>query len=202
MTLVTAGRVGKPHGLDGSFYVEGPRHPLPEGCTVTIGGARHAVDRRAGTDDRPLIRLAGVADPRPLRGELLLVEDELGEGEWLASDLVGLPRARPGTVAQVLDAPSCSVLELDDGTLVPFISDAIRSRRPRCRRDPRGPRLPRMKIDVVTLFPDWFDWFSEQRHVRNALALGHELASSTCARPRRSRRARWTTRPTAAGPAW
>jgi tRNA (guanine37-N1)-methyltransferase len=32
-----------------------------------------------------------------------------------------------------------------------------------------------MKIDVVTLFPDWFDWFSEQRHVRNALALGHEL---------------------------
>jgi tRNA (guanine37-N1)-methyltransferase len=25
-----------------------------------------------------------------------------------------------------------------------------------------------MKIDVFTLFPDWFDWFAEQRHVRNA----------------------------------
>jgi ribosomal 30S subunit maturation factor RimM len=25
-----------------------------------------------------------------------------------------------------MDAPSCSILELDDGTLVPFISDAIR----------------------------------------------------------------------------
>lgn len=32
-----------------------------------------------------------------------------------------------------------------------------------------------MRIDVFTLFPDWFDWFKQQRHVRNALALGSEL---------------------------
>ena len=32
-----------------------------------------------------------------------------------------------------------------------------------------------MKIDVFTLFPAWFGWFTEQRHVRNALELGHEL---------------------------
>jgi tRNA (guanine37-N1)-methyltransferase len=32
-----------------------------------------------------------------------------------------------------------------------------------------------MKIDVFTLFPEWFGWFRDQRHVRNALALGHEL---------------------------
>ena len=32
-----------------------------------------------------------------------------------------------------------------------------------------------MRIDVVTLFPDWFDWFRGQRHVANALAGGHEL---------------------------
>jgi tRNA (guanine37-N1)-methyltransferase len=32
-----------------------------------------------------------------------------------------------------------------------------------------------VKIDVFTLFPSWFGWFREQRHVRNALALGHEL---------------------------
>lgn len=32
-----------------------------------------------------------------------------------------------------------------------------------------------MRIDVFTLFPRWFDWFFDQRHVRNALALGHEL---------------------------
>ncbi len=32
-----------------------------------------------------------------------------------------------------------------------------------------------MRLDVVTLFPDWFDWFASQRHVANALAAGHEL---------------------------
>src|SRR5687768_17698613 len=32
-----------------------------------------------------------------------------------------------------------------------------------------------MEIDVFTLFPGWFHWFAEQRHVRNALALGHRL---------------------------
>jgi tRNA (guanine37-N1)-methyltransferase len=32
-----------------------------------------------------------------------------------------------------------------------------------------------VKIDVFTLFPRWFDWFSEQRHVRNALDQGHSL---------------------------
>jgi tRNA (guanine37-N1)-methyltransferase len=32
-----------------------------------------------------------------------------------------------------------------------------------------------VQIDVFTLFPHWFDWFREQRHVANALALGHSL---------------------------
>jgi tRNA (guanine37-N1)-methyltransferase len=32
-----------------------------------------------------------------------------------------------------------------------------------------------MQIDVFTLFPEWFGWFESQRHVRNALRLGHEL---------------------------
>ncbi len=32
-----------------------------------------------------------------------------------------------------------------------------------------------MQLDVVTLFPQWFGWFSEQRHVANALAAGNEL---------------------------
>ncbi len=34
-----------------------------------------------------------------------------------------------------------------------------------------------MQIDVLTLFPGWFDWFAEQRHVRNARALGHALTA-------------------------
>ncbi|MGO9961060.1 MAG: tRNA (guanosine(37)-N1)-methyltransferase TrmD [Solirubrobacteraceae bacterium] len=32
-----------------------------------------------------------------------------------------------------------------------------------------------MRIDIFTLFPEAFDWFASQRHVANALALGHEL---------------------------
>jgi tRNA (guanine37-N1)-methyltransferase len=32
-----------------------------------------------------------------------------------------------------------------------------------------------MNIDLFTLFPQWFNWFFEQRHVRNALLLGHDL---------------------------
>jgi tRNA (guanine37-N1)-methyltransferase len=38
-----------------------------------------------------------------------------------------------------------------------------------------------MDVDVFTLFPGWFDWFRGQRHVANALALGHSLA---CVDPR------------------
>src|SRR3954447_24571420 len=32
-----------------------------------------------------------------------------------------------------------------------------------------------MNIDVFTLFPGWFDWFADQRHVRNAVGAGLEL---------------------------
>jgi tRNA (guanine37-N1)-methyltransferase len=33
-----------------------------------------------------------------------------------------------------------------------------------------------VRIDTFTLFPGWFGWFTAQRHVSNALSLGHELA--------------------------
>jgi tRNA (guanine37-N1)-methyltransferase len=32
-----------------------------------------------------------------------------------------------------------------------------------------------MKIDVFTLFPEWFDWFRSQRHVTNAASTGTGL---------------------------
>jgi tRNA (guanine37-N1)-methyltransferase len=38
-----------------------------------------------------------------------------------------------------------------------------------------------MDVDVFTLFPHWFDWYRGQRHVTNALALGHALE---CVDPR------------------
>jgi len=38
-----------------------------------------------------------------------------------------------------------------------------------------------VEIDVFTLFPEWFEWFLEQRHVRNALSAGSRLE---CVDPR------------------
>ena len=32
-----------------------------------------------------------------------------------------------------------------------------------------------MRLDVFTLFPEWFEWFVTQRHVRNVVAAGSEL---------------------------
>jgi 16S rRNA processing protein RimM len=126
--LVTAGVVGRTHGLDGSFHVERPDHPLDLGTVVRVGEREHRVERRAGTDRKPLVRLDGVAvkeEAAALRGELLLVEATLAEGEWLAEDLVGCAVDGLGTVERVIDAPSCDLLELEGGELVPLISDAV-----------------------------------------------------------------------------
>ena len=131
--LVTAGRVGKAHGLDGGFRVDGVAHPLAVGMTVTVGGAERLVERVAGTEERPLVRLRGVGDrdgAAELRGQPLLVselEAPLEEGEWLAGDLEGCVVAGLGRVVRVVGAPSCDLLELEDGTLVPLIEDAIKS---------------------------------------------------------------------------
>jgi 16S rRNA processing protein RimM len=128
---VSVGRVGKAHGYDGSFYVEGAEHPLEEGSRVSVGGRERRVERRGGTDQRPLVRLTAVEDREAaiaLQGQRLLVEQAvapLEEGEWLAGDLVGLRAEGLGEVRRVFDGPSCSVLEFADGTLVPFLADAI-----------------------------------------------------------------------------
>jgi tRNA (guanine37-N1)-methyltransferase len=45
-----------------------------------------------------------------------------------------------------------------------------------------------MNLDVFTLFPQWFEWFREQRHVTNALAQGHTFE---CVDPRESTPLKW-----------
>jgi 16S rRNA processing protein RimM len=128
LTEVSAGRVGRAHGLDGSFYVEGAAIGFAEGSRVRVAGAEYEVARRAGTDDRPIIRLAGVDDPAELRGEILLVDEQLEPGEYLASDLIGCEVPGLGRVERVLDAPSCPLLEVgEEGLLVPLIGDAVKN---------------------------------------------------------------------------
>jgi 16S rRNA processing protein RimM len=109
--------------------VDGPDHPLEVGTEVTVAGLPRQVERRGGTADRPLVRLSGIAEREAaaeLRGQDILVPGEApGEGEWLAEDLDGLEVEGLGAVRRVLDGPSCSLLEIEDGTLVPFVEDAI-----------------------------------------------------------------------------
>lgn len=128
---VTAGVVGRAHGLDGSFYVDHVSEPLAMGTDVTVGGRPARVERRAGTDDRPIVRLTGLADrsaAEALRGERILVDGgDLAEDEYLTSDLVGCEVPGLGAVRRVIAAPSCDLLEVGErGVLVPFISDAIK----------------------------------------------------------------------------
>jgi 16S rRNA processing protein RimM len=138
-----AGRVGRPHGLDGSFHVvDANPGLLAIGAVVAVGGAERKIVRLAGTDARPVVRLEGYDDreaARALTGSELMVAradaPELGPDEWWAADLEGCrvsdgPRML-GTVRRLLELPSCEVLEVerDDGggdLLVPLITDAVR----------------------------------------------------------------------------
>ncbi len=138
-----AGRVGRPHGLDGSFHVIDPNSGLLGSVArVKVAARELAITRRGGTESRPILRLEGCgdrADAEALRGqELLVTRDlapELEPDEWWAEDLVGCSvrdggRA-VGIVARLLALPSCEVLEVtrDRGAgelLVPLVSDAVR----------------------------------------------------------------------------
>ena len=139
-----AGRVGRPHGLDGSFYVTRPvARLLVVGSTVQLDGREAEIVRLAGTAQRPILRLTGVDDrdaAQQLRGQELTVSrqelPELGEGEWWAHELVGCRVGdgdhEVGEVTGLLELPSCEVLEVRrsdaPGTLlVPLVKDAIRS---------------------------------------------------------------------------
>lgn len=139
MSLLNAGRVGRPHGLDGSFHVTRPRGVLlPLGGALRIGTDLHEIVRRAGTEERPILRLRGVDDragAEALRGAELLVDradaPPLPEGEYWAEDLEGCvvltdDGRELGLVAQLRPLPSCEVLEVGD-LLVPMVSDALLS---------------------------------------------------------------------------
>jgi 16S rRNA processing protein RimM len=135
--MISAGRVGRPHGLDGSFHVTRPKPELlAVGQPLRVGDEHTVIVGRKGTDARPLVRLALASDrdaAEALRGLDLLadVDRKLDEDEYLASDLVGSTVADGdrllGTVAALLALPSCEALELDTGLLVPLVRDAIRS---------------------------------------------------------------------------
>ena len=129
---LSAGRVGRPHGLDGSFYVENAAHALPAGTEVRIGELTAKIERRAGSDERPLVRLAGITDrdgAQALRGQEVQVpggREELSSDQWYDDDLIGCRIDGLGEVNAVLHGPSCDVLEVGpDKLLIPLVRDAV-----------------------------------------------------------------------------
>ena len=140
---VRAGRVGRPHGLDGSFHVLEPSPLLlAEGTALVVDGKATRIVRRAGDDRRPLVRLDGIDDraaAEALGGRELHVErgeaPRLPADEWWVEELEGcavLDRGeRVGTVRRLLALPSCEVLEVErpggvPDLLVPLVADAVR----------------------------------------------------------------------------
>jgi 16S rRNA processing protein RimM len=135
--MISAGRVGRPHGLDGSFHVTRPNaEHLSLGQPLRVGEADTVIVGRKGSDAQPLVRVALASDrdaADALRGLELLVDAErsLDADEYVAADLIGCAVADGsralGTVGALLELPSCEALELDTGLLVPMVRDAIRS---------------------------------------------------------------------------
>lgn len=127
------GHVGRPHGRDGSFYLDHCDEPPAEGTVLVLAGREHRLERRAGETRRPILRLDGVSDrdaAAGLRGEPLYEHGParpLDAGEWLVDDLVGCRVEGLGEVRAVIAAPSCDVLEVgEEGMLVPLVGDAVR----------------------------------------------------------------------------
>jgi 16S rRNA processing protein RimM len=143
MSYLNAGRVGRPHGLDGSFYVTQPRAALLEaGRTLLVGEREDEIVRRAGTEARPIVRLASCTTrtaAEALRGtDQRIPRDqapELEEDEWWPEQLEGCTvhdgEREVGVVRELRALPSCDVLHVArdgrDELLVPLIHDAVRS---------------------------------------------------------------------------
>jgi 16S rRNA processing protein RimM len=132
--LVRVGRVGKQHGLDGSFFVD---HGSEDEGRFAVGATLHVDGRPAKvlgskrSRGRPVIRL----DREAARGaELAVPKSELPppeEGTYYEFQLVGLGVEEEGgralgRVEAVQPGPANDVLELDSGLLLPLVEACVR----------------------------------------------------------------------------
>jgi 16S rRNA processing protein RimM len=130
---VVVGRVGKSHGLDGSFVVEGAsetRTLFAVGAKLLVEGAEATVVGSKQARGRPVIRL----DRRVARGAPLEVRREAlaptGDGEYYVFELVGLLVEEDGgrelgRVADVAPGVANDVLELDSGLMLPMVEECV-----------------------------------------------------------------------------
>jgi 16S rRNA processing protein RimM len=133
---VVVGRVGRPHGLDGAFFVEqpsdDPRWFRVGAQLIADGGTVEVVVSRHGSGGRPVIRL-----DRPVtRGAPLEVPrealPETAEGEYYTFELIGLevveePQRRLGQVTAVIPGVANDALEVDGRLLLPLVEACVRT---------------------------------------------------------------------------
>ena len=131
---VFIGRVGRPHGLDGAFFVEEPSEDsrwFERGARFLAGGVEaEVIAARRGAGGRPVIRL-----DRPVpRGALLEIpRDALPEteaDEYYTFQLIGLEVIQEGgrSLGRVVDVhpgPANDSLDLGDGLLLPLVGACI-----------------------------------------------------------------------------
>jgi len=131
--LVRVGRVGKPHGLDGSFFVEHASEDetrFAKGATLRVDGEPATVVSSKRSRGRPVIRLDREA---PRGAELSVLRSELpppGENEYYAFQLVGLDveeegGRRLGRVTEVQPGVANDVLQLDSGLALPLVDACV-----------------------------------------------------------------------------
>jgi 16S rRNA processing protein RimM len=130
---VRIGRVGRPHGIDGAFFVEQPSSDdrwWNTGARFLAGGHEVEVIAHRRSSGRPVVKL----DRHVERGAILEVEraalPATEDDEYYAFQLVGLPVVEEngralGTVEVVAPGVANDVLELDTGVLLPMVEECI-----------------------------------------------------------------------------
>ena len=134
--FVLVGRVGRPHGVDGSFFVEdasGVPERFARGAKLIAEGQPvEVIGSKRGSGGRFVIKL----DRAVPRGAALSVRrDELPplpEDTYYTFQLVGLAveeegGRRLGTVTEVDNTPANDVLELAAGVLLPLVESCVLS---------------------------------------------------------------------------
>ena len=130
---VQVGRVGRPHGLKGAFFVEQASDDPDRfnvGATLLVAGEPTEVVESKRAGGRPVIRL----DREVGRGAPIEVErsalPEPDEDEYYAFQLVGLEvqeagGAILGRVVEITTNPANDVLELDTGLALPLVDACV-----------------------------------------------------------------------------
>ena len=131
---VAIGKVGRPHGIDGAYFVEQPsddKRWWKTGARFLAGGTPVEVVAHRTSSGRPVIKV----DPPAERGVVLEVDrvdlPASAEDEYYAFELIGLEVVEEtgrslGTVEAVTPGVANDVLELDSGVLLPMVEDCVR----------------------------------------------------------------------------